>query len=371
MPWERAALRVPSTELWFLRVRARGRNRLRIVCPEAPRWHTACVVALAVTDEIVAQLVSGDRRTLAQAITLVESTAPEHAAAGQELLRRALPYSGRSLRVGISGVPGVGKSTFVERFGMRAIRAGLRPAVLAVDPSSSVSGGSILGDKTRMQKLAAAPEAFVRPSPSSGELGGVARRTREAMLLCEAAGHDLIVVETVGVGQSEIEVASMTDFFLLLLLPNAGDDLQGIKKGVLELADCFVVNKADADPTAAERAAAQLRSVMQFIHPRTTGWQIPLLLVSALQETGFDALDTALARFSETVGRPEGAFAERRRFQNRDWMEHLARDQVLTDFYGRADLRELHARLADRVMRGEVTAVMAAEEWVRAYRGPG
>ena len=324
-------------------------------------------MALAVTDESLARLVAGDRRTLAQAITLVESTTSEHAGTAQELLRRIIRYAGRSLRLGISGAPGAGKSTFVEAFGLRAIQAGLRPAVLAVDPSSSVSGGSILGDKTRMQKLAAAPEAFIRPSPSAGELGGVARRTREAILLCEAAGHDLIIVETVGVGQSEIEVASMTDFFLVLLLPNAGDELQGIKKGVLELADCFVVNKADADREAAERTAAQLGSVMQFLHPRTPGWQIPLLLVSALKGTGFEALEEAVAGFSEKVGRPDGFFAERRRRQNRDWMERLAREKVLAGFYGRPDLQKLRTQLAERVMRGETTAVLAADEWVRAY----
>jgi LAO/AO transport system kinase len=244
--------------------------------------------------------------------------------------------------------------------------------VLAVDPSSSISGGSILGDKTRMQKLAAAPEAFIRPSPASGALGGVARRTREAMLLCEAAGHNLIIVETVGVGQSEIEVASMTDFFLLLLLPNAGDELQGIKKGVLELADCFVINKVDADPPAAQRTKAQLSSVMQFLHPRTPGWEIPLLLVSALQESGFDALDQTLEEFARAVGRPDGFFAERRRAQNRDWMEHLAKEQLLSDFYRRPDLAKLRATLAERVMRGETTAVLAAEEWVREFlRGNG
>ncbi len=316
----------------------------------------------------MARLQAGDRRALAQAITLIESTLPEHAAAAQDLLTHLLPLSGHSLRIGISGVPGAGKSTFIETFGLRAIAAGRRPAVLAIDPSSSVSGGSILGDKTRMQKLGASPAAFIRPSPSSGELGGVARRTREAILVCEAAGHDLIIVETVGVGQSEVEVASMTDFFLLLLLPNAGDELQGIKKGVLELADCFVVNKVDADGEAARRTQAQLRSVSQFLHPRTPGWEIPILLASALQATGFEAIDETLARFSQTVGRPNGFFTERRRMQNRDWMEHLAREQVLADFYGRPGLQELRARLEDDVRSGRTTAVRAAEEWVQAYR---
>ena len=212
-------------------------------------------------------LSAGDRRALAKAITLVESTRPEHRQRAQKLLDALLPHTGRSMRIGISGVPGVGKSTFIEALGMHLIEAGHRVAVLAVDPSSTVHGGSILGDKTRMENLSQRTEAFIRPSPSSGSLGGVAEHTREALLLCEAAGYDIIIVETVGVGQSETAVAGMTDAFVLLMLPNAGDDLQAIKKGIMELADLVVFNKADIDPTAAQLAAAQMHSTLSILHP--------------------------------------------------------------------------------------------------------
>lgn len=336
---------------------------------DLPRPTAACFVALPVNPETIRSLRAGDRRTLARAITLAESKLPEHVLAAQTLLRELLPHTGNSLRIGVSGVPGAGKSTFIETFGLRAIAAGKRPAVLAVDPSSTVSGGSILGDKTRMQKLSNAPEAFIRPSPSSGELGGVARRTREAILLCEAAGHDLIIVETVGVGQSELEVASMTDFFLLLLLPNAGDELQGIKKGVLELADCFVVNKMDSAEEAALRTRSQFSSVLQFLHPRTPGWKIPVLLISALKSLGLEALDQSIQEFQQFVGdnQSNGLLAARRAGQNRDWMDRMVRDQILADFFGRPEVETLRKDLSQSVIRGDTTPVLAADRLIEAY----
>src|SRR5437870_6143530 len=232
-------------------------------------------------EALAADLRAGSRRALAKAITLVESTRADHQRAAQRLLELLLPDTSRAARVGVSGVPGVGKSTFIEAFGLSLIGRGKRVAVLAVDPSSARSGGSILGDKTRMPRLAAASEAFIRPSPSAGSLGGVARRTREAMLVCEAAGYDVVLVETVGVGQSEVAVASMVDFFLVLMLAGAGDELQGIKKGILELADCLAVNKADGDNVAhAERAAAEYASALRLFRHTSASWDPPVVTIS-------------------------------------------------------------------------------------------
>src|SRR5438477_7268642 len=241
------------------------------------------------TDTLAADVRAGNRRALAKAITLVESTRADHQRAAQRLLEVLLPETGRATRVGISGVPGVGKSTFIEAFGLFLIGRGKRVAVLAVDPSSARSGGSILGDKTRMPRLSAAPEAFIRPSPSTGSLGGVTRRTREALLVCEAAGYDAVLVETVGVGQSEFAVASMVDFFLVLMLAGAGDELQGIKKGILELADALAINKADGENVRpAEQAAAQYRSALRLFSHATQLWDPPVVTVSALEGRGMD-----------------------------------------------------------------------------------
>jgi LAO/AO transport system kinase len=258
------------------------------------------------------------RRALAKAITLIESTRPEHREAADRLLAEAMPRTGGALRLGLSGVPGVGKSSFIEALGLRLVAQGHRLAVLAVDPSSSLSGGSILGDKTRMERLSVHPNAFIRPSPSSGTLGGVAERTRETILLAEAAGHDVVIVETVGVGQSESAVAGMTDLFVLLQLPNAGDDLQAIKKGVMELADLVAVNKADLDPAAATRAQAQLTSALRFLGPHATHGA-SVLQVSAVTGEG-------LAEFwAEVEGlaaerRRSGALQTRRKAQDEAWL---------------------------------------------------
>ena len=320
--------------------------------------------------ELSNKLIQGDRRSLARAITLVESTRPEDGEAAQRLLKTLLPKTGRSIRIGISGVPGAGKSTFIESFGMHLITRGLKPAVLAVDPSSTVTGGSIMGDKTRMQRLSAAPEAYIRPSPSKGTLGGVARRTRETILMCEAAGYDVILVETVGVGQSEVEVASMTDFYMLLMLPNAGDELQGIKKGVLELTDCIVVNKIDTDRAAANRTRTQLTSALHFMRPRTPDWEIPILGASALEEIGLEEIYEKLKMFEQHTGRDSGTeiFQGRRRRQNQDWMWKLAREEILQSFMEHPGVIENRRHLEDQVALGKTTPVLAARELVRRYR---
>ena len=268
---------------------------------------------------LVDGLLGGNRRALAKAITLAESTLPDHQRRAQKLLEALLPHTGRSMRIGISGVPGVGKSTFIEALGVYLIEAGHRIAVLAVDPSSSVHGGSILGDKTRMELLSQRTEAFIRPSPASGSLGGVAEHTREALLLCEAAGYDVIIVETVGVGQSETAVAGMTDAFVLLQLPNAGDDLQAIKKGIIELADLVVFNKADIDPTAAQLAAAQMRSALSMLHPASPNWQPPVLTLSATRKDGLENFWQIIEKFRLALT-ASGEFEARRRHQALAWM---------------------------------------------------
>jgi LAO/AO transport system kinase len=281
-----------------------------------------------------AALLSGDRRALARAITLIESTRDDHRREADALLDALLPQTGRSLRVGISGVPGVGKSTFIEAFGLHLIAQGHRVAVLAVDPSSSLSGGSILGDKTRMEKLSVHPSAFIRPSPTSGALGGVAEHTREAMLLCEAAGFDVVIVETVGVGQSETTVAGMTDLFVLLQLPNAGDDLQAIKRGVMELADIVAINKADLDDAAATRAQAMITSALRVFgfHGRGDDARAaPVLKLSALAGTGIDAFWQTVQAEAQRR-RDSGAFDARRRAQRQAWLWDSIQSRLLADF---------------------------------------
>ena len=279
-------------------------------------------------DGIVHGDPAGQRRAMAKAITLLESTRADHRAQGDELLTALLPHTGKAFRLGISGVPGVGKSTFIEALGLYLIDKGHRVAVLTVDPSSTVSGGSILGDKTRMEKLSVHEQAYIRPSPSSGTLGGVAEKTREAMLVCEAAGYDIVIVETVGVGQSETAVSGMTDMFVLMQLPNAGDDLQAIKKGVMELADLVVINKADIDPDAATRARAQITSSLRLLglhgHPEhahhdQTIWHPQVIQISALHNQGVDSFWAEVTQF-RTVQTTNGRLAARRQHQAGAWM---------------------------------------------------
>src|SRR5690242_8120157 len=311
------------------------------------------------TDALAAAVRAGDRRALAKAITLVESTRADHQREAQRLLEILLPRTGGAARLGVSGVPGVGKSTFIEAFGLHLIGLGKRVAVLAVDPSSALSGGSILGDKTRMPRLAAAPEAFIRPSPSAGSFGGVTRRTREALLVCEAAGYGVVLVETVGVGQSEFAVASMVDFFLVLLLAGAGDELQGIKKGILELADSLAINKADGDNVRrAEEAAAQYRAALNLLH-RGGMWEPSVLLVSALEARGMDTVWSVIEEHRRVFG-ASGELARKRREQQQAWFWSMIRDGLERHFLAREDVARLLPDMERAVADGAVTPTQAA-----------
>ncbi len=309
--------------------------------------------------QLVDGVLAGRRRALAKTITLLESTRPDHRERAETVLHALLPHAGGSMRVGISGVPGVGKSTFIEALGLHLIEQGHRVAVLAVDPSSTVSGGSILGDKTRMEQLSMREEAFIRPSPSSGSLGGVADKTREALLVCEAAGFDVIIVETVGVGQSETAVAGMTDVFCLLQLPNAGDDLQAIKKGIVELADLVVVNKADLDPGAADLAAGQMRSAMSLLRRHAAHWQPPVLKLSAARGEGIAAFWQAIADFREAMT-AAGEFAAKRRHQALAWMWELIETGLHERFRNHPGVQASLPELSAAVEDGGVAPAVAA-----------
>ena len=312
-------------------------------------------------------LRAGDRRALARAITLVESTRPDHRAAAEELLTLILPASGQSMRLGISGAPGVGKSTFIEAFGLTIIAAGHRVAVLAVDPSSRRGGGSILGDKTRMAELARRDEAFIRPSPAGRTLGGVARRTREAMLVVEAAGHDVVIIETVGVGQSETAVADMVDLFLLLLAPGGGDDLQGIKKGIVELADLLVVNKADGDlKAAAQRAVADYRHALRLLRPADAADEAEVAAVSALERHGIDALWRKVERRMSALG-AGGAVARRRAGQAKAHLLSEIGEGLMDLFRADAKVAAKLAGLEKQVVQGALTPTAAAQAALAAF----
>ncbi|GAA1449954.1 methylmalonyl Co-A mutase-associated GTPase MeaB [Nocardiopsis tropica] len=312
-------------------------------------------------------VLSGHRPTLARAITLVESRRPDHARSAQELLVRLLPHTGKAHRVGITGVPGVGKSTFVDTLGTRLTGAGHRVAVLAVDPSSTRSGGSILGDKTRMARLAVDPNAFIRPSPTAGTLGGVARATRETMLLMEAAGFDVVLVETVGVGQSEVAVAAMVDCFLFLTLARTGDQLQGIKKGVLELVDVAAVNKADG-PHAddARKAARELSRALRLLQPVHPEWRPPVLTCSGLTGDGLDEVWEAVLRHRRTL-EADGALGERRRDQGVSWMWDQVRGRLMDSFLRDPGVSSLIPVMEDGVRSGETTATLAALTLLEAF----
>jgi LAO/AO transport system kinase len=303
---------------------------------------------------------AGDRRALAKAITLVESTRADHQQAAQRLLEELLEHTGGAVRIGISGAPGVGKSTFIDAFGLHLIALGKRVAVLAVDPSSARSGGSILGDKTRMPRLSTASEAFIRPSPSGGSLGGVARRTREALLVCEAAGYDAVLVETVGVGQSEFAVASMVDFFLVLLLAGAGDELQGIKKGILELADALAINKADGENLGpAQQAVAQYRAALNLFEHASPNWDPPVITVSGLEATGMDRvwgiIEAHRARLSAS-----SELARKRREQQQAWFWNIVDDGLKRHFLDRPDVRRRLPEMEEAVAGAMLTPTEAA-----------
>jgi LAO/AO transport system kinase len=322
--------------------------------------------------DLAAGVRAGDRRALARAITLVESTRADHRRAALSLVEILTPDAGRSLRIGITGVPGVGKSTFIETFGNRLIDFGERIAVLTVDPSSAISGGSILGDKTRMETLSRRREAFIRPSPAGTMLGGVARHTRETILLVEAAGYTHVIVETVGVGQSEVSVADMSDLFVLLLAPAGGDELQGLKRGIVELADVLVVNKADGElEAAARRTAGDYANALQLLRPRSSDWTVPVLTCSALEGTGIDAVWDAIGRFRDAM-RASGAFTERRARQALAWMWAEATAALTDRLRESAPVRARVSDLEAAVRAGALAPSVAAQTLVDAFlSGPG
>ncbi len=312
-------------------------------------------------------VLEGNRRALAQAITLIESTRRDHLAAASALLKRLTPYSGKSIRLGISGAPGVGKSTFVEALGNHVIDAGHRVAVLTVDPSSAISGGSILGDKTRMELLSRRREAYIRPSPSGNTLGGVTRRSREALILCEAAGFDVIIVETVGVGQSETKVADMTDMFMLLLMPGGGDELQGIKRGIMELADLILINKADDGLRAlAGRTAAEYRNALRLLHPRSADWKVEVRTCSARDDVGIsEAWETVLHH--RDVLEASGQFTARRAAQARAWMWSEVNDSLITVLQSDPEVYKQIPALEAAASEGRIPPTIAAKRLLEIF----
>ncbi|MBC7538071.1 MAG: methylmalonyl Co-A mutase-associated GTPase MeaB [Bacteriovorax sp.] len=309
------------------------------------------------------KLLKGDRRSLAKAITLVESSRSEDSVEAQKLLEKILPNTGKSIRLGITGVPGVGKSTFIENFGLYLINNGHKVAVLAIDPSSPISGGSILGDKTRMENLSQNEKAFIRPSPSLGFLGGVAQKTRETILLCEAAGFDYVLIETVGVGQSEFEVADMVDFFLVLMLPNAGDELQGIKKGILELADAVIINKADGDILPqANLTLAQYSSAMELMR-HNPHWKARVLSCSALLKKNLDTIYSMIEEYKETTA-VSGYFEKKRLAQNQEWFKKLINELIEQKILQNKDLIKSRHEIESKVVKGEILPLKAAQEYL-------
>jgi LAO/AO transport system kinase len=319
------------------------------------------------TGSLADGVLEGNRRALARAITLIESTRHDHRAAASALLERLMPHAGNSVRLGISGVPGVGKSTFVEALGNHVIDAGHRVAVLTVDPSSAISGGSILGDKTRMELLSRRPEAYIRPSPSGNTLGGVTRRSREALVLCEAAGFDVIIVETVGVGQSETKVAEMTDMFILLLLPGGGDELQGIKRGIMELADLILINKADGELEAlAGRSAADFRGALSLLHPRLANWKVEVRTCSALENVGIAETWETVLHYREAL-EATGQFKQRRAEQARDWMWSEVNESLINALQNDPEVRKQTPVLEAAASEGRIAPTIAARELLELF----
>jgi LAO/AO transport system kinase len=314
------------------------------------------------------QIIRGDRRALAKAITLVESTRSDHRQQTAALLETLMPHTGKSIRVGISGAPGVGKSTFIEALGTYLIELGHSVAVLAVDPSSAVTGGSILGDKTRMETLAFAEKAFVRPSPAGSTLGGVTRRSRESILLCEASGFDVILVETVGVGQSETAVADMTDMFLLLLLPSGGDELQGIKRGIMELADLIVVNKSDGEQiTLANQTMLDYRSAVHFLTSRFDGWQTQVMACSSVNNQGVTEVWAEVDRFKATISE-DGRLQQQRAQQAKAWMWSEMAESLVVDLKSDPSIKRMIPGLESAVLDGSLPATVAAQRMIDAYK---
>ncbi|MDV2684963.1 methylmalonyl Co-A mutase-associated GTPase MeaB [Alkalihalophilus lindianensis] len=313
-------------------------------------------------EEYVLGVKEQNRAILARAITLVESNAKKHLQLAQDVLTELMPQTGQSIRIGFSGVPGAGKSTLIEAFGMMLCEKGHKVAVLAVDPSSSLTGGSILGDKTRMEQLSRHPNAYVRPSPAGGTLGGVARKTRETLLLCEAAGYDVIIVETVGVGQSEVAVRSMVDFFLVLMLTGAGDELQGMKKGIMEMADAMFINKADGpNKQAAEQARVELDRMLHLLPPITEGWSTKAYTVSALTGEGVDHIWSVIQDHKEHM-QQNNIFHKRRNEQALRWFRDLIEEQVLVEFYQNEKVKTILPQMQEQVLTGQSSATKAALE---------
>ncbi|MGC8802422.1 MAG: methylmalonyl Co-A mutase-associated GTPase MeaB [Bacteroidales bacterium] len=318
-------------------------------------------------DDYVEGIRNGDRTILSRAITLIESNLPAHHALAQQIIQRCLPYCGNSFRIGITGIPGVGKSSFIEALGMYVVEKGHKLAVLAIDPSSERTKGSILGDKTRMENLSSHPHAFIRPSPSAGSLGGVARKTRETIYLCEAAGYDVVFVETVGVGQSETSVHSMVDFFLLLALAGAGDELQGIKRGIMEMADAIVITKTDGDNVArALKAKAELQNVLHFFPPNPSGWQPRVLTCSAHQQQGIDEIWQMLQNFKQQV-QANGFFEVNRRQQAKFWIHQTLQEMLNQSLYQHHDMIQLINKLEKEVLTGTITSFEAAQRLFDQY----
>ncbi|UII54771.1 methylmalonyl Co-A mutase-associated GTPase MeaB [Cytobacillus spongiae] len=318
-------------------------------------------------DELYKGVLNGDRSLLARSITLIESNAGHHFTKAQTLLHKLLPHSGSAIRIGITGVPGAGKSTFIEAFGSYLCNQGLKVAVLAVDPSSKLTGGSILGDKTRMETLARNPLAFIRPSPTGGKLGGVHRKTRETMIVCEAAGFDIILVETVGVGQSEVYVRDMVDFFMLLALTGAGDELQGMKKGIMELADAVIINKADGDNLQlANKTKAEYDRILHFLQSATRGWQTKAYTCSALFHAQIDSIWRVIQSFEKQT-KESGVFADRRRAQTKEWIYAMIKDQLQYRFFQHPHVKERLPQMENEVISGNLTVTSAVEELFQVY----
>ena len=318
-------------------------------------------------DDYVEGVLSGNRTVLARTITLIESNSPAHMETAQEVLKRLLPHTGKPVRVGITGVPGAGKSTFIEALGSMLCDKGHKVAVLAVDPSSTVTRGSILGDKTRMEILCRKENAFIRPSPSGGTLGGVTRKSRETMLVCEAAGFDVLLVETVGVGQSEVAVRTMVDFFLLVVLTGAGDELQGIKKGVMELADAILVNKADGDnKIRALTARADYNRILHYLQPATEGWRTMAYTCSSITGEGIAGIWAAIGEFRRKTT-ASGVFAARRRAQVLDWVYTMVQEHLLVSFYNHPGVVELKPRLEQAIAEDRLSATLAVQELLKAF----